>query len=114
MRYSRDLLGKVTAVGVVLGAAIALAGLRRPAGKLAGRGRVAASNALARAKKATNGIVADARERTQQVIGGDDADRRPYEERTVKELYELAAEREISGRSGMNKAQLIDALREKQ
>ena len=41
-----------------------------------------------------------------------DHDSRPYEERTVEELNELAREREISGRSTMNKAQLIEALRD--
>ena len=35
----------------------------------------------------------------------------PFEEMTVKELHELAREREIEGRSSMNKAELIDALR---
>lgn len=35
----------------------------------------------------------------------------PYEERTVKELRNLAAEREIDGRSKMNKRELITALR---
>ena len=35
-----------------------------------------------------------------------------YEERTVEELRNLAAERSIDGRSKMNKSQLIDALRE--
>ena len=34
-----------------------------------------------------------------------------YEERTVEELRNLAAERSIDGRSKMNKSQLIDALR---
>ena len=39
------------------------------------------------------------------------ADRRAdYEERTVAELMEEARERDISGRSGMRKAELIDAL----
>ena len=36
---------------------------------------------------------------------------KPLDEMTVKELHELASEREIEGRSSMNKAELIDALR---
>ena len=35
----------------------------------------------------------------------------PLDEMTVKELHQLATERHISGRSSMNKAKLIDALR---
>ena len=35
----------------------------------------------------------------------------PLEEMTVKELHELARKRDIAGRSSMNKAELIDALR---
>lgn len=38
-------------------------------------------------------------------------DNRPYEERTMDELRELASERAIVGRSGMNKKQLVSALR---
>lgn len=41
-----------------------------------------------------------------------DPDRRPYEERTYDELYSLASERDINGRSSMNKNQLIRSLRE--
>ena len=36
---------------------------------------------------------------------------RPYEERTKQELYDRAAELGIDGRSSMNKAELIEALR---
>ena len=39
------------------------------------------------------------------------ADTRPYEERTRTELYELARQRDIAGRSGMDKDELIAALR---
>lgn len=41
----------------------------------------------------------------------DEPDRRTYEERTKEELYELAAERDIEGRSTMTKDELIAALR---
>jgi Mg/Co/Ni transporter MgtE len=36
---------------------------------------------------------------------------KPLDEMTVDELHELASEREIPGRSHMNKAELVDALR---
>lgn len=36
-----------------------------------------------------------------------------YEERTKDELYNLAQERNISGRSKMSKQELIDALRDR-
>lgn len=36
---------------------------------------------------------------------------KPFDEMTVKELHALASERDIPGRSSMNKAELIDALR---
>lgn len=42
-----------------------------------------------------------------------DHDARPYENRTREELYELAAERGLEGRSTMSKAELIAALRER-
>jgi hypothetical protein len=36
---------------------------------------------------------------------------KPLEQMTVRELHELASERQIPGRSSMGKAELIDALR---
>lgn len=38
----------------------------------------------------------------------------PFEKRSKKELYQLAAQRNVSGRSKMNKDELIDALRKRQ
>lgn len=35
----------------------------------------------------------------------------PYEQRTKDELYELAQERDIEGRSSMSKSDLVKALR---
>jgi inhibitor of KinA sporulation pathway (predicted exonuclease) len=36
---------------------------------------------------------------------------KPVKDMTVRELHQLAAKRDIAGRSSMNKAELIDALR---
>lgn len=43
-----------------------------------------------------------------------DYDNRPYEERTRGQLYEVARELEIEGRSKMDKDQLIRAIRKLQ
>ena len=58
----------------------------------------------------------EAHERKEEVTRAarkvvEDKDTRPYEERTRDELYALAAEREIEGRSNMLKEELIAALR---
>ncbi|QXD15647.1 Rho termination factor N-terminal domain-containing protein [Rhodocaloribacter litoris] len=43
--------------------------------------------------------------------GAEEADTRPYAMRTRDELYEMAQERDIPGRSQMTKAELVEALR---
>lgn len=52
-----------------------------------------------------------AKEFARDKLDIDDPDYRPYEERTKAELYDLAQERNIEGRSTMSKKQLIAALR---
>ena len=52
---------------------------------------------------------ADAIERAEHAVAPEDT--RPYEQRTRDELYALARERDIDGRSNMLKAELIEALR---
>lgn len=66
----------------------------------------AATTSVRKAAKATAEAIEEAAE-----AAFDHQDTRPYEERTLEELRSLASERRISGRSGMNKAALIEALR---
>ena len=52
------------------------------------------------------------KEKAARIANADvDHDSRPYEARSRTELYELAKELEIEGRSKMDKSQLIKAIR---
>nr|WP_226997217.1 Rho termination factor N-terminal domain-containing protein [Tessaracoccus aquimaris] len=48
---------------------------------------------------------------SRSAVGRKGGEAEDYEDRTVEELRKRAAELEISGRSKMTKAELIDALR---
>jgi hypothetical protein len=79
------------------------------------KGRKSVRTARTQAKHATtaarNAAGAAARAVSDAAASIDPADTRPYEDRTVGDLRELAADRSIEGRSEMNKKQLIRALR---
>jgi hypothetical protein len=62
------------------------------------------------AKRRAESTAQDVQRTVRQAVG-EATDERVYEDRTRDELYDLAAERDISGRSKMRKAELIDALR---
>jgi len=67
------------------------------------------------AREQTRSVRKHAEEATQQARkAATGHDSRPYEERSRDELYELASDRDIEGRSSMNKAELIAALRANQ
>jgi len=52
------------------------------------------------------------KEKAARIANADvDHDSRPYEDRSRTELYELAKELDIEGRSKMDKSQLIKAIR---
>lgn len=68
-----------------------------------------AGTALRKGRRDARDAAENVTRAARQVI--EDTDTRPYEDRTRDELYTLAATREIEGRSAMNKAELIAALR---
>lgn len=112
---TRGLVGAAVAIGVVAGAAWAAVAhsksgvsewLTRFTGGASANGKHS-RNRLKSRNTASDAAVGE--KATPAAVG--EADRRPYEERTARELYELAAERNIRGRSSMNKAALIEALR---
>jgi len=52
------------------------------------------------------------KEKAARIANADvDHDSRPYEDRSRTELYELAKELDIEGRSKMDKSELIEAIR---
>jgi len=68
-----------------------------------------ASNALGKGRREVRMSAASATRTARKAI--ENPDGRAYEDRTRDELYSLAADREIKGRSSMRKAELIAALR---
>jgi hypothetical protein len=92
-----------TALDVAIGGpALAVDKTREVAGEMAQRGE----EAVRRGREKTAEAVRAAR----QTVEVQDAS--PYESRSRDELYELARERGIEGRSRMRKTELIAALRE--
>lgn len=71
--------------------------------------RSKAKSVTTSARKAAQASVTAVAEAARATI--DPRDSRPYEDRTRNELYDLACERDVQGRSEMNKKQLIKALR---
>jgi len=68
-------------------------------------------DALRSGRREARRISRDPAGHAKRLLEDDGPDSRPYEERTKDELYDLAAERGIDGRSRMRKAELISALR---
>lgn len=86
-------LGILFSAGIVVGGRMAM---------------VDAGTSFADARSDVGGQVDQIRAQTAEAIGGDAA---RYEEMTREELYELAQQRDVEGRSEMNKDELVAALR---
>ena len=68
-----------------------------------------AEEALRRGRREVMERASEASQAARKVV--EERDTRPYEERTRDELYDLASDRDIDGRSTMPKDELIAALR---
>lgn len=55
--------------------------------------------------------IEDLRLELRRRLGHGEPATKPLDEMTVQELHQLASKRQVPGRSSMNKAELVDALR---
>lgn len=81
--------------------------------KLTRRGEHRARQTRRRAEDAARRTRRQAEDTARKAAAAiEEPDYRPYEERTLDELRDLASERDVDGRSTMSKAELIEALRD--
>lgn len=117
MTLNRHELAEKAADWTIGGPLVLFDQLRDAVGRVWGRTERRAEELAQRSRRHTREAIGDVRESASELIHDvrtriAEPDVRPYEERTLEELYQLAQEREIDGRSQMNKPQLIAALRD--